>query len=68
MGDAVALSWSQLTRWRTECYQRFGSMRDLPLRSPHEELRDLLRSDSRVLDIGAGVHKSLVTGDCCTKG
>ena len=59
MGGEVSLSWSQLTRWRSECYQRFGSIRDLPLRSPREELQGLLRSDSAVLDIGAGVHKPL---------
>lgn len=59
MGDTVDLSWSQLTRWRRECYQRFGSIRDLPLRSLHQELQELLRSDSCLLDIGAGVHKPL---------
>ena len=29
MGDAANLSWSQLTRWRAECYQLFGSIHSL---------------------------------------
>lgn len=57
--EVINLSWSQLTRYRTECAQRFGGVRHLPLRAPHEELTDLLRSDNRVLDIGTGLHKML---------
>ena len=59
MGDEVNLSWSQLTRWRKECFQRFGGIRNLGLCSPSAEIRALLRLDSCVLDIGAGVHKWL---------
>jgi hypothetical protein len=59
MIDEVTLSWSQLTRWRQECYQRFGGIRNLDLCSPTKEIRALLRPDSCVLDIGAGVHKWL---------
>ena len=60
MAEGVNLgSWSQLTRWRAECYERFGSIRDLPVCVPHEEIRRLLGPDSRVLDVGAGVPESL---------
>lgn len=52
-------SWSQFTRWRSECHERFGKIHDLPLRSPYEELPELLNPDTRVLDIGAGAHKPL---------
>ena len=44
-------------RWRSECHQRFGSVLDLPVRTPHEELPGLLREGARVLDVGAGAHK-----------
>jgi hypothetical protein len=57
MAESVQHSWSRLMKWRTECYQRFGSVLDLPLRSPGEALPELLGPDSRVLDVGAGAHK-----------
>jgi len=43
-------------RWRTECWQRFGSALEFPIRAPHEELQGLLAADTRVLDVGAGAH------------
>ncbi len=43
--------------WRTECYRRFGSVLQLPLRSPSGVLPELLGSNSKVLDLGAGAHK-----------
>ncbi len=52
------LPWSQLTRWRGECYQRFGSIHKLPVRTIGAVTAELLKPDSRVLDIGAGVHNS----------
>jgi len=51
------LSWSQLTRWRSECGQRFGSIHNLPVSTIHAVTDKLLKPDSCVLDIGAGVHK-----------
>ena len=59
MEEPVSLSWSELTHWREECHRRFGSIRDLPLRAPYKKFQELLQSDSRVLDVGAGVHKTL---------
>ena len=59
MTEVATLSWSQLARWRKECYQRFGKIQDLRLCSLAEEIHVLLHPDSRVLDIGAGVHKWL---------
>jgi trans-aconitate methyltransferase len=44
-------------RWRAECYQRFGSVIDLPLRSPTDVLPELLTNNSKALDLGAGAHK-----------
>jgi len=56
--ESISISWSELTRWREECYRRFGSIRDLPLHAPYKKFQELLQSDSCVLDVGAGVHKS----------
>lgn len=50
-------SWNRLMQWRTECFQRFGPIHDMPVRSVNDELGRLLSSDSRVLDVGAGAHK-----------
>ncbi len=44
-------------RWRAECHRTFGSVLDLPIRAPEEELGGLLREGARVLDVGAGAHK-----------
>ena len=52
-------SWSRMTRWLSECGERFGTVLDLPLRHPNDELRKLLRPDTRVLDIGAGAHRPM---------
>jgi hypothetical protein len=51
------LSWNQLTRWRSECGQRFGSVYDLPVRKYGEAVREWLKPEQRVLDVGAGVNK-----------
>ncbi len=42
MAESVQHSWNRLMKWRTECLQRFGSVLDLPLRSPGEALPELL--------------------------
>ncbi len=53
-------SWSQITRWRGECGQRFGNILQIPIvNSPYVEFQKILRSDSRILDIGAGVDKPI---------
>lgn len=57
MSSSPQLSWSQLTGWRAECFQRFGSIHNLPIRTIGAVTTELLKVDSRVLDIGAGVHK-----------
>jgi len=55
--DSVQTSWSRLMRWRSECWQRFGGVPDMPIRTPQEELQGLLAPGRSVLDIGAGAHK-----------
>ena len=50
-------SWNSLMKWRTECFQRFGPIHDLPVRSVEDQMSDLLFPHSRVLDVGAGAHK-----------
>jgi hypothetical protein len=55
-GDSVQSSWSRLMGWRTECWQRFGSVLDFPIRAPREELPNLLGPQKLVLDVGAGAH------------
>jgi hypothetical protein len=57
LSESMQRSWNRLMRWRAECYQRFGSVIDLPLRSPSEVLPELLGNKSKVLDLGAGAHK-----------
>lgn len=57
MTDSTQLSWSRLMQWRSECYRRFGSVQDFPIRSVQDELKSLLYSGCRALDVGAGAHK-----------
>ena len=57
MNENMRHSWNRLMRWRAECYQRFGPVIDLPLRSPSDVLPELLGNKSRGLDLGAGAHK-----------
>lgn len=42
---------------RAECHAKFGTVLDLPIRTPTEVLSTLLFGDAAVLDIGAGAHK-----------
>lgn len=58
---APPLSWSHLSRWRKECYQRFGTIHQLPIRDINEESNRVLQHVTRVLDIGAGVDKAFRT-------
>ena len=44
-------------QWRAECFQRFGPIHAMPVRSVNDELEALLCPHSRVLDVGAGAHK-----------
>jgi hypothetical protein len=54
------VSWSQITRWRGECGERFGSILQIPIASsPYAEFQKLLQPNSRVLDLGAGVEKPI---------
>lgn len=56
------ISWSQLTQWRGEYHQRFGTIHQMPvIQGPHRELKRLFKENSHVLDIGAGVDKPLKT-------
>ena len=60
MSSPSHLSWSQITRWRGECGERFGSIRQIPVVfSPYVEFQKLLQPNSRILDVGAGADKPL---------
>jgi trans-aconitate methyltransferase len=59
MQDEASVSWSTLTAWRSECYQRFGSIHDLPMVDVAGELERLVGAAHRVLDFGAGVDQPL---------
>lgn len=60
MNEINPLSWSQLTRWRNECVERFGTTTSMPtIKSPYHELEKLLKPNVKVLDIGAGTEKPL---------
>lgn len=61
MSDSNQFSWSRLMQWRSECFKRFGSVLDLPLRTPGEELAAVVTAGNRVLDVGAGAHKPFRT-------
>lgn len=56
MTGSRTLSWNKLMQWRAECHERFGTVLDLPVRTVQETLDELLRPESRVLDVGAGAH------------
>lgn len=58
--DMEVLSWSQISQWREECFQLFGDIQSLPIRSPWREIEALSRHSNRLLDIGAGVHKPVL--------
>ena len=56
---ATQVTYSQLTRWGSECVQRFGKIHQLKIvRSAHDECRRLYHS-GLVLDVGAGIAKRL---------
>lgn len=55
--DSLQTSWSRLMQWRGECWQCFGSVQDMPIRTPADELQSLLSRGALVLDVGAGAHK-----------
>ena len=60
MSDAAAgLSWSEVTSWRREGYERFGSIHDLPIVRIDREFERLIDGASRLLDVGAGRDKPL---------
>lgn len=51
-------SWSEVTKWRKECYKRFGSLLQIQIiNSWVNELDKHLTSTSQLLDVGAGVDK-----------
>jgi predicted SAM-dependent methyltransferase len=50
--------YNQHVKWRGECGQKFGAIRDLPVVSPHAIASELIsRKGGYVLDFGCGVHK-----------
>jgi hypothetical protein len=57
MSENTQFSWNRLMQWRSECFQRFGPILDLPIRTPGEALTDVIGANSHVLDVGAGAHK-----------
>ncbi|MDP2905337.1 MAG: methyltransferase domain-containing protein, partial [Candidatus Omnitrophota bacterium] len=57
--EKTDISWSNLTRWRTECHNKYGQEFDLPLiQFASPEFQKLLYPESRVLDIGASIAKT----------
>lgn len=55
------ISYNQLVSWAPECFERFGSIDQLPIvRSSYAQCRRLF-SGGRILDIGAGVDRPLKT-------
>src|SRR5256885_15041743 len=50
------VSWSEVTRSRAECHQRFGAIHDMPIVDISVELRRLVREATSVLDFGAGAE------------
>src|SRR4051794_17069328 len=59
MQEEASVSWSTLTAWRSECYQRFGSIHELPMVDVAAELERLVGAAHRVLDVGAGAEQPL---------
>ncbi len=61
------ISWSELSSYRRECFERFGSIRDLRvLNNPYDLVTKLISSDTYILDVGSGVDMPLkkVIGNC----
>ncbi len=57
MTESLAHSWNRLMKWRSECFRRFGSIGNFPIKTPDDEISSFLQSNTKVLDIGAGVNK-----------
>lgn len=64
--------WGRLTKWRSECFSRFGSISDIPVTDYSQELHNCLSGKEEVLDVGSGAHKPLKSviekygvGYCC---
>ncbi len=55
------VSWSGLSRWGEEAARRFGKHLALPTVDLLTETRRYLNSDTRILDIGAGIRKPFST-------
>ena len=51
--------YNQHVKWRHECVQKFGAIRDLPVVNLHAIASELISSKGGyVLDFGSGVHKA----------
>src|SRR4051812_32680057 len=59
MSSDATVSWRQVTSWRRECYDRYGSIHDMPIVDVSRELTRLVGSARNVLDFGAGTDKPL---------
>lgn len=57
MTESLAHSWNRLMKWRSECFRRFGSIGNFPIKTPDDEISSFLQSNTKVLDIGAGANK-----------
>lgn len=51
------VSWSELTRWRSECHGRFGTIHDLRVVELGPVMQELVGDSRKVLDVGAGVDQ-----------
>jgi hypothetical protein len=55
----TSVSWSELTAWRSECFERFGSIHDVPIVDHSRELKRLTAEARRLLDFGASADHPL---------
>jgi SAM-dependent methyltransferase len=59
MSEGTSVSWSQITAFRSEAFERFGSILDMPFVDLSTELRRLVEGATDILDFGAGVEQPL---------
>jgi SAM-dependent methyltransferase len=61
MPEGTSVSWSQITSFRAEAFERFGSILDMPFVDISAELDRLVKAAGDILDFGAGVEQPLRT-------
>ena len=59
MPEGTSVSWSQITGFRAEAFERFGSILEMPFVDVSVELGRLVEAAADILDFGAGVEQPL---------